>query len=151
MRRHLKILEFALSALWRRRFKNLAIVVVYGFTIAVLASILLMTDALRGEAEQILLGAPDLVVQRVAAGRHDLIPVNYAEEIRGLPGSVRSARATGATTSTPLPSRTSPSSASTAGRRTSSSCSRAGCRRLPTSARWGRAWRALARPAPVTS
>ena len=86
MRRHLKILEFALSALWRRRFKNLAIVIVYGFTIAVLASILLMTDALRGEAEQILLGAPDLVVQRVAAGRHDLIPVDYAEEIRGLPG-----------------------------------------------------------------
>jgi hypothetical protein len=86
MRRRLKILEFALSSMWRRRFKNLAIVVVYGFTIAVLASILLMTDALRGEAAQILLGAPDLIVQRVAAGRHDLIPVEYADEIRALPG-----------------------------------------------------------------
>lgn len=86
MGRRLKILEFALSSLWRRRFKNLAIIAVYGFVIAVLASILLMTDALRGEAEQILLGAPDLVVQRVAAGRHDLIPVEYADKIRALPG-----------------------------------------------------------------
>ena len=86
MLRRLKLLEFALSSLWRRRFKNLAIVVVYGFTIAVLASVLLMTDSLRGEAQQILRGAPDLVVQRVAAGRHDLIPTTYAEEIRALPG-----------------------------------------------------------------
>mgnify|MGYP001045603300 FL=1 len=30
MRRRLKILEFALSSLWRRRFKNLAIIAVYG-------------------------------------------------------------------------------------------------------------------------
>ncbi|HPA79772.1 MAG TPA: FtsX-like permease family protein [Thermoanaerobaculales bacterium] len=86
MLRRLKLLDFALSSLWRRRFKNLAIVVVYGFTIAVLASVLLMTDSLRGEAQQILRGAPDLVVQRVAAGRHDLIPTTYAEEIRALPG-----------------------------------------------------------------
>jgi len=86
MLRRLKLLEFALSSLWRRRFKNLAIVVVYSFTIAVLASVLLMTDSLRGEAQQILRGAPDLVVQRVAAGRHDLIPIDYADEIRALPG-----------------------------------------------------------------
>ena len=86
MLRRLKLLEFALSSLWRRRFKNLAIVVVYGFTIAVLASVLLMTDSLRDEAQQILRGAPDLVVQRVAAGRHDLIPIHYADDIRALPG-----------------------------------------------------------------
>ena len=40
MTRHLKILEYALASLLRRRFKNLAILAVYAFTIATLASIL---------------------------------------------------------------------------------------------------------------
>lgn len=84
--RRLKILEFALSSLWRRRAKSLSIIAVYAFTIAVLGSILLLTHSLRVEAGLILTGAPDLVVQRVLAGRHDLIPVEYAEALRGIPG-----------------------------------------------------------------
>jgi len=84
--RRLKILEFALSSLWRRRYKNLSIVAVYAFTISVLASILLLTHAMRVEATQILTEAPDVVVQRVSAGRHDLIPTGYAEGMRGIPG-----------------------------------------------------------------
>jgi len=84
--RRLKILEYALSSLWRRRFKNLSVVTVYAFTIAALGSILLLTHSLRVEANQILSGAPDLVVQRVLAGRHDLIPVDYAAALREIPG-----------------------------------------------------------------
>jgi ABC-type antimicrobial peptide transport system permease subunit len=84
--RRLKILEHALSSLWRRRFKNLSIVAVYSFTIAVLASILLLTHSLRVEAFAILGDAPDLIVQRVAAGRHDLIPTDYIDSMREIPG-----------------------------------------------------------------
>ncbi len=82
----LKILEYALSALWRRRAKSLSILAVYTLTIAVLASILLLTHSLRVEATLLLADAPAVVVQRLMAGRHDLIPVAYGEQLRNLPG-----------------------------------------------------------------
>ena len=81
MIRHLKILEHALSSLARRRYKNLAIIAVYSFTIMVLASILFLTYSLKTEAAHILAGAPDLIIQRTVAGRHDLIPAEYEKEI----------------------------------------------------------------------
>lgn len=86
MARTLKILEHALSSLSRRKNKNLAIIAVYTLTVATLASILFLTQSLRTEATNVLTGAPDLVVQRLSAGRHDLIPNHYAEIIRKLPG-----------------------------------------------------------------
>lgn len=86
MTRKLKILEHALSSLFRRKNKNLAIVVVYTLIVSTLASILFLTQSLRTEAANVLLDAPDLVVQRLAAGRHDLIPNDYAEVIRKFPG-----------------------------------------------------------------
>lgn len=82
MIRHLKILEYALSSLFRRRYKNLAIIAVYSFTIMVLASILFLTHALKTEAANILAAAPDLIIQRTMAGRHELVPVDYVQEIR---------------------------------------------------------------------
>jgi lipoprotein-releasing system permease protein len=84
--RRLKILEYATSSLWRRRAKNLSIVVVFTFTISVLASILVLTHSLRVEANYILQDAPDVVVQRLSGGRHDLIPVSLIDSIAEIPG-----------------------------------------------------------------
>lgn len=84
--RRLKILEYALSALWRRRGKNLAILAVYTLTIAVLATVLLLTHSLRLEAGLLLERAPDVIVQRLMAGRHELIPAEYATALRKIPG-----------------------------------------------------------------
>ncbi len=89
IRRHLKILEQALSGLRRRWGKSLAIVLVFAFTVSVLASVLFLTHALRSEAVELLAAAPDLVVQRQVAGRHDLVPEEYAREIGTLPGVAR--------------------------------------------------------------
>ena len=86
MARQLKILEHALSALLRRKYKNLSLLVVYAFTVAALGSVLFLTQALKAEAIGALSEAPELVVQRLAAGRHDLIPTEYAETILALPG-----------------------------------------------------------------
>ena len=86
MTRHLKILDYALASLLRRRFKNLAILAVYAFTIATLASILFLTHALKAESTRLLAGTPEVVVQRLAAGRHALVPLTYAEKIRAIPG-----------------------------------------------------------------
>ncbi len=41
---------------------------------------------MKSEAVGVLESAPELVVQRVIAGRHDLIPVGYADAVRRLPG-----------------------------------------------------------------
>ena len=84
--RRLKILDYAISSLWRRRFKNLSIIAVFTIMIAVLASILVLTHSLRMEAKKILRDAPDVVVQRLSGGRHDLIPVSVIETIREIPG-----------------------------------------------------------------
>lgn len=86
MLRHIKILEYALASLWRRKYKNLAIVLVYAGTIAILASVLFLTHALKTEATYLLAEAPELIVQRLSAGRHDLIPLEYSTSISRIPG-----------------------------------------------------------------
>jgi ABC-type lipoprotein release transport system permease subunit len=82
--RHL--LDFALSSLWRRKGKNAALFAVYTLVVFLLASVLLCAHALRREAAVLLAGAPEIVVQRTMMGRHDLVPVAYAEKIFGIPG-----------------------------------------------------------------
>ncbi|TYO97109.1 ABC-type lipoprotein release transport system permease subunit [Geothermobacter ehrlichii] len=84
--RQLKLLEFALASLWRRRWKTGSILVVYILTVAALASILLLTRSLQKEAQLLLSEAPELVVQRLEAGRHALIPASTAERLRSIPG-----------------------------------------------------------------
>ncbi len=84
--KHLKILEFALASMLRRRMKNAGIVVVFSAVVFLLSSIVFLTSALRAEAMATLEGAPELIVQRTVAGRHALIPVDYAEVIAALPG-----------------------------------------------------------------
>jgi lipoprotein-releasing system permease protein len=86
MIKHLKIIEYALSAILRRRSKNFLIMAAFILTVAVLSSILFLTDALKNEAAALFDSAPDLIVQRLLAGRHDLIPVGYAEQIGKIPG-----------------------------------------------------------------
>lgn len=86
MIRHLKILEYALASLSRRKGKTLAILVVYTLMIAVLAAVLFLTHALKAEAVGSLAASPELVVQQTLAGRHELIPVAAAETIRRIPG-----------------------------------------------------------------
>lgn len=79
-------MEYALSALLRRRGKSLAIIAVFSVTVAALASVLFLSNALRLEAAAVLQSAPDLLVQRTIAGRHDLIPVTHAQTIRNIRG-----------------------------------------------------------------
>ena len=86
MNRQLKLLAYALAALGRRRARTLSLVVVYAFVVASLASILFLTGALQQEAAAVLEGAPDLVVQRLAAGRHDPIPADRAPAIARIAG-----------------------------------------------------------------
>ena len=84
--RHKNILDFTLSSLVRRKRKNAALVSVYTLIVFLLASVLLFTYALREEASILLKEAPEMIVQRLVAGRHDLIPVTYLERIEAIRG-----------------------------------------------------------------
>ncbi|TLM65242.1 MAG: FtsX-like permease family protein [Deltaproteobacteria bacterium] len=81
-----KILEYALAALLRRPGKSAAILTAYTLLVTVLCSVLLLTHALKTEAEQLLAEGPELVVQQTLAGRHDLIPERTAATIAAIPG-----------------------------------------------------------------
>ncbi len=84
--RHLNILEFTLASLLRRRGKNLSLLVIYLLVIFMLASLVFFVSALKREAAIILNDAPDMVVQRLMAGRQDLVPAGYAAEIARIRG-----------------------------------------------------------------
>lgn len=86
MNKHLKIIEYAISSLLRRRFKSFAILVAYTVTVAAMASVLFLTHSLRTETTAVLQGVPDLIVQRTMGGRHELIPVTYKKEMEQILG-----------------------------------------------------------------
>lgn len=85
------ILDFTLSSLLRRKGKNIALVVVYTLVIFLLASVMFFTHSIRREASLVLREAPEIVVQKLVAGRQDLIPIDYIEKIQDIKG-VRSVR-----------------------------------------------------------
>ena len=76
------ILDFTLASIFRRKGKNMALIVVYTVVIFALASVMFFTYSIKQEAAQTLKNAPEMVVQRLAMGRHDLIPLSYMEKIK---------------------------------------------------------------------
>lgn len=79
-------LDFALSSLLRRKWKNISLTAVFSLVVFLLTSVLFFAGAIRQEAERVLEGAPEMIVQRTLAGRHELIPIGYADRIQGIRG-----------------------------------------------------------------
>jgi ABC-type lipoprotein release transport system permease subunit len=86
MRRHLRILDFAVATLRRRPAKSVVVVVVYSTLVAALASLVLFVNAVRRETRSLLEGSPQVIVQSLRGGRHELIPVERADSIRAIRG-----------------------------------------------------------------
>lgn len=80
------LIDYTLASLARRKAKNVGLLVVYAVLVFVLASVMLFTHALRHEARTVLEGAPEVVLQRMVAGRHDLIPPGYIERLGRIRG-----------------------------------------------------------------
>lgn len=80
------LIDFTLSSLARRKAKSLTLLFVYTLVVFLLASVMLFTHALRREAALVLARSPDVIVQRMMAGRHDLIPESYLEKIGRIRG-----------------------------------------------------------------
>lgn len=86
------LLALAASSLARHRAKNLALGAALALTVTLAASVLFLTDALRGAADRVRAAAPDLVVQHLVGGRPSTIHEASLERVRHIDG-VRSARA----------------------------------------------------------
>ncbi len=83
------LVDYTLSAMLRRKGKNLALLTVYGLVVFLLASAMLFSHALRREAAVVLEGSPEVVVQRMVAGRHDLLPAGHLDALRRIKGVQR--------------------------------------------------------------
>jgi ABC-type lipoprotein release transport system permease subunit len=88
----LSLLGYALGALGRRRAKAFALGGGLAFAVALVAAVLFLTSALRGEADRAKNAIPDVVVQRLSAGRPATIALADAAALADIP-SVRSVRA----------------------------------------------------------
>ncbi|MBI5015030.1 MAG: FtsX-like permease family protein [Deltaproteobacteria bacterium] len=84
--KQIHLLDFTLASLLRRKGRNAALILVYTLVVFLLASVTFFTQALKQEAARVLRGAPELIVQRLMAGRQELVPASYAEALRGILG-----------------------------------------------------------------
>jgi len=80
------ILDFTLSSLLRRKGRNAALVLVYTFIVFLPASVMFFTHAVKREAALVLADAPEIIVQRIVAGRQALVPASYADRIKTIRG-----------------------------------------------------------------
>ncbi|MDD3447582.1 MAG: FtsX-like permease family protein [Gammaproteobacteria bacterium] len=85
------LIDFTLSSLKRRLAKNLGLLLVYTLIVFLLASVMLFTHSLRREAGIILESSPEIILQRLVAGRHDLMPAEYLDRIGRIRGVTRKA------------------------------------------------------------
>ncbi len=86
LHRHLRIVAYTVGSLRRRWRKNAVLVWVYGFVIFTLASVVFLTQSLTHGSVAALSTAPEIMVQRLSAGRHELTPVREAAALTKIVG-----------------------------------------------------------------
>lgn len=84
------LIDFTLASLARRKARNFGLIGVFTLLVFVLASVTLYTHALRQEAAKVLAASPEVILQRLVAGRHDLIPPGYLEKVGRIRGVQKS-------------------------------------------------------------
>jgi hypothetical protein len=81
LEKQINFLDFSLSSLWRRKLKNIGIMLVFSAVIFLLASFQMLTGALSDAASTVLDNAPEITIQRISAGRQEAIPLAYIEKL----------------------------------------------------------------------
>jgi len=80
------LLDYTVSSLMRRLAKNIGLLMVYALIVFILATVMLFTHALRQEAAVVLDGAPEVTVQHITMGRHDVIPAAHIDKLSNMRG-----------------------------------------------------------------
>lgn len=80
------LIDYTIAALLRRKTRNLSLLFVYTMLVFLFSSVLLTSQGLRREARVLLEDAPEVIVQKMVAGRHDLLPGAWLETLRQIRG-----------------------------------------------------------------
>jgi len=80
------LIEFAINALLRARTKNIFILVVFTLLITLLTSVFFITNSIKYELQSTVEALPEIIVQRLKAGRHYDIDTSIADEILTIAG-----------------------------------------------------------------
>lgn len=80
------LIDFTLSSLLRRKGRNFILFAVYMISIFVLGSVMLFSHSIRREAAQILQNSPEIIVQKLVMGRHDLVGRDYLDVVKKIRG-----------------------------------------------------------------
>jgi len=80
------LIDYTLAALLRRKTRNLGLLLIYTLLVFLFSSVLLLSQGLRREAATLLQDAPEVIVQRLVAGRHDLAPAAWLDRLRQIRG-----------------------------------------------------------------
>lgn len=80
------LVDYTLAAMARRKAQNLGMLAVFSLIVFLVGSMSLMASALRQEAAQVLAGAPEIVLQKMSAGRHELVPAEWRQRIGRMRG-----------------------------------------------------------------
>ena len=83
------LIDYTLAALLRRKTRNFGLLLVYTLLVFLFSSVLLLSQGLRREAALLLQDAPEVIVQKLVAGRHDLLPAAWLEPLRRIRGVSR--------------------------------------------------------------
>ena len=86
LEKQFNILDFSLSSLWRRKLKNLGIMLVFALVIFLLGSFQMLTGALTNSAKAVLENTPEITIQKMSAGRQEAIPLAYKDKLRSIYG-----------------------------------------------------------------
>ncbi|OIP86608.1 MAG: ABC transporter permease [Rhodobacterales bacterium CG2_30_65_12] len=89
LRRQRALADYTLAALSRRWGKNLALISVFSLVVFVVASAMLFSAALKREADVVLQSAPELIVQRMVMGRHEMIEADAVAALAPIRGVMR--------------------------------------------------------------
>jgi ABC-type lipoprotein release transport system permease subunit len=89
LRRQKYLIEYTLSSLLRRKGKSFGLLLVYTLIVFMLASVSLFSHALRTQAVALLDASPEIIVQRILAGRQTMVPAQYLDKIGRLRGVTR--------------------------------------------------------------
>lgn len=80
------LFEFAIHSLLRRGAKNIFITIIFTLLIFVLSSVFLITGALKNELLGTLEALPEVIVQKIIAGKQKDIEVQRSDQILQIPG-----------------------------------------------------------------
>ncbi|NTV12562.1 MAG: FtsX-like permease family protein [Desulfobulbaceae bacterium] len=86
LEKQLNLLDYSLASLRRRKLKNLGIMLVFAAVIFLIASFQFLTASLTATAQDLLAEAPEIVIQKLSAGRQEALPLSYLVRLEGLYG-----------------------------------------------------------------